>query len=80
MTQISHLQQQLVGQVIDSHFSIYLFTGYVGTEKELLFHMVYGMVLAMVVTAIVKVTFLLLSLCCCALSSMHKCAITMALI
>jgi len=27
VAQISHLQQQLVGQVIDSHFSIYLFTG-----------------------------------------------------
>jgi len=29
----------------------------VGTEKELLFHMVYGMALAMVVTAMVKITF-----------------------
>jgi len=56
VAQISNLQQQLVGQVIDSHFSIYLYPG-LGTEKELLFHMVYGMVLAMVVTAMVKVTF-----------------------
>ena len=52
VAQISRLHQQLVGQVIDSHFSIilYLFTGYVG-------HIVYGMVLAMVVTAMVKITF-----------------------
>ena len=63
MAQISHLQQQLVGQVIDSHFSIYVLSYWiVGTEKELLFLMVYGMVLAMVVlamvvTAVVKRTF-----------------------